>query len=195
MGAMPAAQRPMGAMPPQWTGALPMPSPPQTSPAASPADPGAASAAAPGAAPVVRVPAAAAWLGAAGLVPFVACAAAAHLGPEAWRGAALGALAGYGATILAFMGGCRWGFAAAGMGEGPTWRPLAASVLPSLLAWGALALGGPWGLALLAGGLLALWAADVALTRSGGAPRWWGRLRAPLSVVAAIALGAGALAG
>jgi len=141
-----------------------------------------------------RVPAPAALLGAAGLIPFVACAAAAHLAPEAWRGAALGALAGYGATILAFMGGCRWGFAAAGMGAGPTWRPMAVSVLPSLLAWGALALGGPWGLALLGAGLLALWAADIALTRAGGAPAWWARLRAPLSVVAAVSLAVGALA-
>jgi len=50
-------------------------------------------------------------LGYAGLFPFFAAAAAALLGPPPWRGAALSALAAYGAVILSFLGAVHWGLA------------------------------------------------------------------------------------
>jgi hypothetical protein len=92
------------------------------------------------------------------------------------------------------MGGCRWGFAAGGLGEGPGWWPLGVSVAPALLAFAALAVGGPGALIILALGLVALFAADVSLSRAGGAPAWWPALRLPLTAVAAICLLAPALA-
>lgn len=137
-------------------------------------------------------PRAAVALGLFGLVPFVLLSAIALFGPEAARPPAHQLLAAYGAVILAFMGGCRWGFAGAGMGEGPGWWPLCVAVVPALLGFGALAMdgsgGGPGALVVLALGLIALFAADVALTRAGGAPAWWPGLRLPLTAVASASL-------
>lgn len=57
-------------------------------------------------------------LGFAGLLPFLAAALGAWAGPEAWRGAALWALAAYGAVILSFLGAVHWGFGLGGSGPG-----------------------------------------------------------------------------
>jgi hypothetical protein len=144
--------------------------------------------------PPATPPESARLLGYAGLLPFAALALCALFAPEALAGWARASLAHYGATILAFMGGCRWGFAAAGLGEGPTLRPLALSVAPSLLAWVALSVPAPGDLLLLAAGLGALLAADLALVREGGAPKWWPALRWPLTVGAAASCVLGAFA-
>ncbi|MEC9435231.1 MAG: DUF3429 domain-containing protein [Pseudomonadota bacterium] len=133
-------------------------------------------------------------LGLAGLVPFVALALLAHLAPIDVTLRAQYSLAAYGAAILGFLGGCRWGFAASGMGEGAAWWPLCVATTPPLLAFAALVVGDVEALWILALGLVALFAADVSLTRAGGAPAWWPALRLPLTVVAAAALVAGALA-
>ena len=126
-----------------------------------------------------------AWqLGLAGLLPFGALAVGVFL---EIAGAQAGLL-NYGALILSFMGGCRWGFAAAGLGQGATFGLLGVSVLPALYAWCALLLPfGPAALALSVG-FLALYMADRALTRSNGAPEWWTTLRTPLSAGACLAL-------
>jgi len=141
-----------------------------------------------------QVPRPALWLGLAGLIPFAALAIAVHLAPAPWAAEARGSLAIYGAVILSFMGGCRWGFAAAGLGEGATWWRLSVSVIPALLAWAALSVGETAALWAGAMGMAALFAADVALTGAWGAPVWWPALRLPLSAGAAAALLAGALA-
>ena len=142
--------------------------------------------------PRATVPAPAKWLGAAGLVPFAGLAAYALLGPGADAALARGGLAGYGAVILSFMGGCRWGFAAAGLGEGASWTNLGLSVLPALLAWPLLYVADPARLLLLAFGFAVLLLADILLVRRGGAPDWWPRLRWPLTAgaVAGLLLGA-----
>ena len=57
-------------------------------------------------------------LGFAGLIPFVGLALLAHMAPIDVALRAQYSLSVYGAVILGFMGGCRWGFAASGMGEG-----------------------------------------------------------------------------
>lgn len=138
-----------------------------------------------------KVPQAAVLLGAAGLVPFAGLALAVWVAPVDGRMAEV--LAGYGVVILSFMGGCRWGLAAAGMGQGPAMAPLGISVIPALYAWLVWAtLSGAALLAALAVGLIGLLVADLALTRAGGAPAWWSRLRWPLSLGAAGALTAGA---
>ena len=60
-----------------------------------------------------RLPLIAVLLGVAGLIPFVGCGLAA-LGPDdAQARTAMLALTGYGAVILAFLGGVHWGFALA----------------------------------------------------------------------------------
>lgn len=140
------------------------------------------------------VPRAALWLGAAGVLPFAVLALAVWLVPDAWRPLADQMLMGYGVAILSFMGGCRWGFAATGMGQGATWWNLSVSVLPALYAWAVAGLLQDMALPLLALGFLALLWADVTLTRQGGAPLWWPRLRVPLTLGAVVSLGVGSLA-
>ncbi len=134
------------------------------------------------------VPDAARMLGLAGLIPFAGLAALALVGPESWSATVLKALAYYGATILAFMGGCRWGFAAAGLGRGPELRTLAWAVAPSLWAWVALMLPPPFEKEMLGLGLLILYVMDLRLTAEGGAPAWWPQLRLPLTLGAAACL-------
>ncbi|MEM6441025.1 MAG: DUF3429 domain-containing protein [Pseudomonadota bacterium] len=141
------------------------------------------------------VPKPALWLGLSGLLPFAAFAAMAHLAPAPWDLRALMALAGYGAVILSFMGGCRWGFAAAGIdAQGPGWGRLVVSVAPALLAWAALSLSPAAAAVICALGLIALFAADLSLTRAGGAPAWWPALRLPLTAGASASLLLGAAA-
>lgn len=142
----------------------------------------------------MAVPSAAAWLGAGGLVPFVGLAALAHLGPEGGAALAGDMLAIYGVAILSFLGGCRWGFASAGLGEGPTMRPLAIAVVPAIYAAAVPPVGLPVGFLLLAAGFAVLLAGDIVLTRERGAPAWWPRLRWPLTLGAVASLLAAAAA-
>ncbi|WP_234026448.1 DUF3429 domain-containing protein [Qipengyuania thermophila] len=127
-------------------------------------------------------------LGWAGLLPQLACAAAVWAGPPEWRYAALAIAWGYAALILSFLGGLWWGLAAAADHRHepvPTSLWIAA-VAPSLLA---LATYLPWvfglqwpgpSLVVLALALAASPLVDRRLARHH-APRWWMRLRWPLS--------------
>ena len=95
------------------------------------------------------------------------------------------ALASYAAVIISFLGGIRWGLALRGPSGGGQY---ALSVLPSLVAWAALAAPEPWRLAILGVVALVLGPIDLGLVRAGLAPRWFGRLRIVLSVGAGAAL-------
>ncbi len=133
-----------------------------------------------------------AWfLAGLGAVPFVIMAlagiaspafAAAHLGGET-------AFIGYGAVILSFMGGVRWG-AALQPSSGAGAERMIMSVAPSLAAWLALLIDRHWSLLLLLAGfaLQGIW--DVIGARNGALPGWFGRLRLTITaiVVASILL-------
>lgn len=138
-----------------------------------------------------RVPAEAAWLGGLGAVPFVALSAAVWLMAE-HSALALVALRGYGAVILSFLGGVHWGLAM--RRASPGFRPLALSVVPSLLGWLGLLLPPQPGLVLLTVAIIAMLAVDVSLSQRGIAPPWYRSLRIPLSIIVSICLAAGALA-
>ncbi|GEO99490.1 DUF3429 domain-containing protein [Methylobacterium haplocladii] len=128
-------------------------------------------------------------LGIAGLIPFLGFAALAVSGSDGGLGT-IGLsprtiLSAYGAVIASFLGGIRWG-AAAARGAGNADYLLA--VIPSLLAWAALAAPAPWDLRIL-GGLVLLWGViDQDLTRRGLTPVWMGRLRLILSALSGITL-------
>lgn len=140
-------------------------------------------------------------LGVSGLIPFWALALAGLFrpGPFGLDPHTLTlALCAYGAVIASFLGGIRWGLAAARPGGGAPYD-YAVSVVPSLLAWAALlwaVLAPPHGrgaalaLALV---LLALGAIDQDTVRRGLAPRWFGTLRLILSGGAGLAMLVGAL--
>ncbi len=144
-----------------------------------------------------KVPPAAAWLGGLGALPFIGLAGSLPFLVDAPRVFAAHALAAYGATILSFLGGIQWGLAI-----GParaSYNPnvltrLIVSVFPSLVAWTALLSAETIGLYLLATAVVAMLWVDLRATRAGHAPRWYPKLRIPLSCVVIAALLFGAMA-
>lgn len=128
-------------------------------------------------------------LGLAGLIPFLGFAALAVSGNDGGLGT-LGLsprtiLSAYGAVIASFLGGIRWGAAAArNAGSGD----YLLAIVPSLIAWAALAAPAPWDLRILGILVLAWGLIDQDLPRRGLVPRWLGRLRLVLSGVAGAAL-------
>jgi len=141
------------------------------------------------------------WLGLAGLLPQFACVGVLYAGPADWRAAALAIAFAYAALILSFLGGTWWGLAAAAPAAqrrrtlGWLWI---AAVTPSLVALAAFlpwALGWRWpepSLVMLGAALLASLGVDIRL--GALAPRWWMRLRVPLSLGLGLATLAAAFA-
>ena len=134
-----------------------------------------------------RMPRSALWLGLAGVIPFWA-AALAFLLTGAGPGFFLHAGLAYGAVILSFLGGIRWGEALKGRGERERALLFALSVLPSLAGWAGLILPAIPGVSLLIAGFLlqALW--DVISVQRGELPGWFARLRMWLTTLAVTAL-------
>jgi hypothetical protein len=135
-------------------------------------------------------------LGYAGLIPFVIGAALAVLGPPSWRAWAAFALAAYGAVILSFLGAVHWGLALRASPEesSAAWPRPGLGVLPALVGWVGLLLPAPFGLALLATGLLAVAATETVAARRGLLPPGYLALRWTLSLGAAACLLLGTLA-
>lgn len=129
------------------------------------------------------------WLGLAGLLPFLATAAAALLTEGYQRGLATQALAAYGAVILSFLGGVHWGFALGGekRPEAEAFRFIL-GVAPSLLAWPALLLPGTLACLALALGLGVLLAVEEWALRQGWTPAPYQNLRRLLTAVAGACL-------
>lgn len=143
-----------------------------------------------------RVPQSAAWLGGLGALPFVVPALAMPFIADGLRDAAIGLLLGYGAVILSFLGGVHWGLAVVA----PAHNNLASlqtrlilSVVPSLIGWAALVVGGTIGLWVLAAAFVAMGVCDVWASKNGYAPGWYKTLRIPLSTVVACTLVVGAI--
>ncbi len=139
-----------------------------------------------------HLPAGAAWLGYAGLIPFVVPALA-----PLWdhhHGAVWGdVLFAYAAVILAFVGALHWGFAISlpGLTAGRRQSLFAWSVVPALLAWPALLLSPALASPLLIGGFLLHYIQDRRLVRDVRLPRWYLPLRRNLTLVACLCLAAG----
>jgi hypothetical protein len=131
------------------------------------------------------IPQCAFWLGFAGLIPFVATAIVNFIPGAPLHDLALQALLSYGAVIVSFLGGVRWGLAIATSDFANLFGPLFISVVPALLGWFALLLPSSLGLTVLALSFSAMLVADRQLL---SAPRWYRSLRLPLSVGAIIAL-------
>ncbi|WP_245504286.1 DUF3429 domain-containing protein [Lichenihabitans psoromatis] len=153
---------------------------------------------APGTAPAPQsqaaIPSAPLILGLSGLLPFWALALGIPFTPIAGysAGTLATALAGYGAVILSFLGGIRWGLATRQTDQRVVALQYLIAVVPSLIGWAALGLNGPWRLLVLGLVILALGPIDRRLIAEGLAPPWYGRLRIILSLGAGLALLLGA---
>ena len=124
------------------------------------------------------------WLGYMGLLPFLAGAVWLITPGLPLKGIALKALILYGAVILSFLGGVRWGLAIAKINANIA-RPLIFSVIPSLLGWVAALSEPRVGLLILALAFSSLYFADLKLSL---APDWYKSLRLPLTAGAVMAL-------
>jgi hypothetical protein len=132
----------------------------------------------------VTVPLPATWLGGLGVLPFagLAGAAALDLVPEAYL---VTPLLAYGAVILSFLGGVRWGTAM--LLDSPAQPPeilarrLGISIAPSLIAWVALLIASTAALPVLIGAFAAMLAVDLSNDGRDGLPTWYPRLRSILT--------------
>jgi Protein of unknown function (DUF3429) len=128
-------------------------------------------------------------LGVGGLIPFVGLAALVAFGQDYayW----LAALAYYGAVILSFVGALHWGYAVRRASDAKfVGLQYAFSVLPALVGWSSLLFPVWTGLRIQAAALVICYAFDRAMGQFDPLPYWFARLRALLTIVAVIALGA-----
>ncbi|MGO8955169.1 MAG: DUF3429 domain-containing protein [Rhodomicrobium sp.] len=140
--------------------------------------------------PSQAMPLPARTLGMAGLIPFALGALAVNFAPEI-KAEAAATLLYYGAVILSFLGGIRWGFAVL-EAEKASWAAYGLGVAPSLVAWFAAVAGGPGGLLVLAVAFAVWFFIERAAPPSLALPSWYMRLRAGLTVFAVLALAAAA---
>ena len=134
-------------------------------------------------APLAAPSPAALRLGVAGLLPFVLGAVWVWTSRDAMQAQALAALAAYGAVIVSFLGGIHWGLAF--RQAAPRRALLVWGVVPSLLAWAALALPFAPGLAWLGAALIACYLVDRRVYADEGLAAWL-PLRRRLTVVASV---------
>lgn len=125
----------------------------------------------------------------AGFIPFLALLLwlAGIDDDHPWRAMTIDMLKTYGAVILSFLGGIRWGLAT-GRDDATTARILLLSTVPSLAGWAALALPDAHAFALLAVAFAAQGAWDQFTVHAGHAPAWFGQLRMRLSLLVVTAM-------
>lgn len=127
------------------------------------------------------------YLGLSGLLPF-ACPTLFMAMTENFIPELAYAQVAYGASILSFLGGARWGFALPPSSQAkPDWINLSNSVVPSLLAWVTMLMGNiVSATTMLILGLGIALHYDLALLPTY--PSWFKALRAILTIVAAMSL-------
>jgi hypothetical protein len=139
----------------------------------------------------LTVPRSAAWLGNAGLLPFLILAPVSlidyHHAPL-WRDA----MFTYGAVILSFVGALHWAFAMtlADLTDKQRTAGFIWSVVPALLAWPAALVGSTLASVLLVLGFVAHYLQDMRLARRAPLPAWYLPLRFRLTLVACLCLSA-----
>lgn len=136
-------------------------------------------------APLKSIPLAPFWLGLSGALPFLA-GVVVYANNGLWvltPDMAVRSTLVYGAVILSFLGGVRWGLGL--LLDDPQRRDnrFALSVVPSLLGWLAVLLPAFPGFVLLAVSFAAQGAWDVGDAQDDGAPEWFGHLRTLLTAL------------
>lgn len=126
-----------------------------------------------------RPPRAANFYGVAGALPFAAGLLLMYLGvSHVQRTLGFDLFVYYGAVILSFLGGVRWGAAL----SRPHWKSLGMAVAPSLLAVMALLLDRELALKILTGGFLLVGIFDGLRRTETTWPGWFKQLRSRLTV-------------
>ena len=130
-----------------------------------------------------NIPKAALLLGLAGVLPFIVFGLLAITlgGGIVTPKLADTLLIGYGAIILSFMAGVRWGLALTAHREDDQALQLTVSVVPSLIAWAACFMPFAYGLPLLTFSHLALAVWDIRGMHNGRGPVWYAKLRMVLA--------------
>ena len=137
---------------------------------------------------MVVIPSSARWLGLLGLVPFVTMTFEAVTDISAGTDDARFGLRAYGAVILSFLGGIQWGLAIRNSDGNARTRQgltpiLTVSIVPSLIGWAGLLVEELLGFGLLIIGFVLVLISDARAVNKGIAPRWYLRLRYPLTAI------------
>jgi len=138
-----------------------------------------------------QIPQTALVLGLAGLIPFIATAAACWLFDNELQAKAHFGLGAYGAVILSFLGGVKWGVLVNDKANLKKWRPIVLSIVPSIVGWFALLLPVAYALAVLSGMMVLQYYFDIESVKEKKLPPWYGRLRTILTTGAVVSLLAG----
>ena len=125
----------------------------------------------------------------AGFVPFAALAFWLYgIAPDhPWRQGTIVLLTAYGAVILSFLGGMRWGIALTGR-DGESRRDLMLGIVPPLVGWSAILVPPPLTFVLLAVAFAAQGAWDSLTLTSVAVPDWFRRLRIQMTMLVVAAL-------
>lgn len=141
------------------------------------------------------IPTPARFFGLAGLLPFFFGALLCWVGnPKSVAAFGLNGpflLSTYGAVILSFLGGIRWGVAMQTNTMMHEWPVVAWAMVPSLVGWFALLMPALIGLPLLGLGFVLQLRIDAQSTRNGLTPAWFLTLRLILTSGALLSLAAG----
>ena len=128
-------------------------------------------------------------LGAMGLIPFWGCTIYSLLGPVETSNLTQTFVLFYGAIILSFLGGVHWGCAISRSKQSTHYKKhLIFSVIPSLLGWPALMLPQDIGIAILMIGFVLTLLIDIFFSEISSIPKWYPKLRKPLSVSVIVCL-------
>lgn len=128
------------------------------------------------------------WLGYLGLLPLVGGAAAVWFAPAGLAEWAQQAMLMYAALVLSFIGAVHWGLAMHSEHPGRD-RQLALSVVPALVAWGALLVPPTISFPILVVSFSILSGVDRQTVVAGLTPGWYPSLRLPVTVIAVFSLG------
>lgn len=127
----------------------------------------------------------AAWLGYAGLIPFVALSVGGLLFAGDIQQQAHEALIAYAAVIISFLGARHWYAAIYNTGGSATLASMSFAVTPALMGWVAVLLPPSSGMALVIAGLLMTCVAD---SRLKGLHAWYRVLRQRLTLIATVSM-------
>lgn len=135
------------------------------------------------------IPQAALYLGLAGVLPFWAAAVLMWSFADPGHPPTASAISiAYGAIVLSFLGGVRWGIAIVPPARSCLATTLSLAVLPSLAGFAAMFMPSILGLAVVVSGFMlhALW--DVVAADNGRIPQWFATLRLILTALVVPAL-------